>query len=225
MANFHPSDEELLEFSAGSLDWAISICVSAHLQQCPRCKQKAIRYNELGAELALNKDMPSSQVKHSPDSLKHILNKIRDTHTNKSTNEETAPKGSPYSSLPKLVQKLISNTGRLKWRFVSPSLKTARLISGQDKYEVAFHNIKQGGKVAEHDHRGREVTLVLQGSFSDSDGNYVAGDYLSREAGEVHRPQAAQNEDCLCLSVLEAPVKLTGLLGKCINPFLNIRPQ
>ncbi|RYZ78888.1 MAG: transcriptional regulator, partial [Moraxellaceae bacterium] len=98
------------------------------------------------------------------------------------------------------------------------------LVTGQNQYEVAFQRITSGGKVIEHDHRGLEVTLVLHGSFSDEGGVYNEGDFLVRNPGDVHRPTATQNQDCLCLSVTEAPVSVTGFFGKFINPFLTIKP-
>ena len=42
-----------------------------------------------------------------------------------------------------------------------------RLFTGQNKYEVALHQICAGGKTPKHDHNGTEYTVVLQGRFSD----------------------------------------------------------
>ena len=95
---------------------------------------------------------------------------------------------------------------------------------GEKDYEVALHRIDAGGKAPEHDHRGREITVVLTGSFSDEDGVYQPGDFLVREPGDTHRPFAARNEDCICLSVLEAPIKLTGI-KRILNPFLSFTPS
>lgn len=128
------------------------------------------------------------------------------------------------AQLPKVIATLLSATPRLKWRRLSSSLKTARLTTGQNDYEVAFQRISSGGKVVEHDHGGLEVTLVLKGSFSDEDGIYSEGDFLVRNAGEVHRPTATLNQDCLCMSVVAAPVRVTGVLGRLLNPFLSFKP-
>jgi putative transcriptional regulator len=40
----------------------------------------------------------------------------------------------------------------------------------------------------------------------------------------VHRPRATENQDCLCLTVVAAPPRVTGLFGVLINPFLRIEP-
>jgi len=127
--------------------------------------------------------------------------------------------------LPKVVQKLVNGQQKINWKSLSPSLKQARLKTGQAKFEVCLHKIRKGGAVAKHDHKGLEVTIVLDGAFSDEKGTYRKGDFLLREPGESHRPTATRDQDCLCLSMISAPVKLSGLMGKIINPFLRISPS
>lgn len=229
MSNYHPSDNTLVEFSAGNLDWALSIIVSAHLQFCPECKRKIQELNAIGGSTLLQ----TEAVDVNDNCFTEVMNKINltpqniggDTTTLGHSATSPPQESDRAQALPKVVQKLIPSDKPLKWSAVAPHLKSAKLETGQHKYEVCFHKIKKGGKVAEHDHRGLEVTLVLEGSFSDAEGNYSPGDYLVREPGDVHRPMAAQDQDCLCLSVVEAPVKVTGLLGKIINPFLSISPK
>ena len=227
MANFHPSDNELVEFSAGNTDWALSICISAHIELCPCCARKLRSFNRIGGTTL----EASSKVAVSTDCLNKLLTKIKtteehgpllNTNLGKAVSDKCPDKN--LRDLPPVIQKIVPADKRLQWKRVAPALYEAQLTTGQNKYEVCFHKIKRGGKVAEHDHGGTEITLVLRGSFSDEHGTYQAGDYLVREAGQGDRPLAAQNQDCLCLSVIEAPVKLTGLMGKMINPFLGFRP-
>ena len=113
--------------------------------------------------------------------------------------------------------------GNLAWRSLSPSLKVAPIGIGEKVHELALHRIKVGGKVPEHNHKGSEITVVLKGSFSDEDGVYQEGDFIVREAGDVHQPIAAKNEECICLSVLAAPIKLTGI-KRLLNPLLTFSP-
>ncbi len=229
MANFHPSDNTLLEYSSGSLDWALSICVAAHMQFCPQCKTKVVQFNSIGGN-ALVECEPVKVESASFDMLMKRINNDSSAEGVKVETSSNTQQGADdfderIKSLPKVVQKLIPKDKPLKWSFVSPSLRSAQLETGQDHYEVCFHKIKRGGRVVEHDHRGMEVTLVLEGSFSDSEGNYKPGDYIVKHPGETHRPIAAQDQDCLCLSIMEAPVKVAGLMGKVVNPFLKISPK
>ena len=129
------------------------------------------------------------------------------------------------TDLPPVISKLIGKKSSLSWQKLSQSLKIARLKTGQNSCEVSLHKISAGGKVMAHDHNGPEYTLVLKGSFSDENGMYQPGDFLLKQPGEEHKPYAAANRDCLCLTVIEAPVKFTGLLGRLLNPFIRLQPQ
>ncbi|SDK11982.1 ChrR family anti-sigma-E factor [Microbulbifer yueqingensis] len=235
MIRHHPDSNMLLEYASGSLPWAMSLAVSAHLQLCPHCRRASEQLNEIGGGL-LEDSAPQAT---SGAALAQLMERIDQEPQQGEPQHADSPagEGAPVSRrntrddrdpalarLPQVIRKLLGGNRPLKWRRVSPALKMSRLHTGQDQYEVAFHRISRGGKVAEHDHRGREVTLVLYGSFSDADGVYSPGDFLLREPGEVHRPIATQDQECLCLSVVEAPVSVTGPLGWLVNPLLSFRP-
>ena len=229
MITHHPDDNLLTEYSSGSLANALGVIVCAHLQTCPHCRKRVEQLNKLGAAI-LNQSVAEAV---QPASFDQLMVRIRSQNSEtsacdkKSKSEQLHPvyANDPLlKHLPKVIAKLLPRDGKLKWERVSGSLKTARLKTGQSQYEVAFQRISSGGKVVEHDHRGLELTMVLCGSFSDEDGVYNQGDFLVRNPGEVHRPTATQNQDCLCISVVEAPVKVTGLFGKLINPFLSFKP-
>ena len=229
MITHHPDDNLLTEYSSGSLANAVGVIVCAHLQTCPHCRKRVEQLNKLGAAI-LNQSVAEAV---QPESFDQLMTRIRSENTQNSLAEKPSSsqalhpvyaKDPLLKNVPKVIAKLLPRDGKLKWERVSGALKTARLKIGQSQYEVAFQRISSGGKVVEHDHRGLEVTMVLCGSFSDEDGVYNQGDFLVRNPGEVHRPTATQNQDCLCISVVEAPVKVTGLFGKLVNPFLSFRP-
>lgn len=247
MITHHPDTNMLTEYASGSLATALGLIVCAHVQQCPQCRAKVEQLNQLGAAI-LNQSLAETVA---PQSFTQLMARIRSHHPNENSNESSSDNTRDHRSdkpalsheqqyrsaqdlsiakdpllqhLPKVVQKILPRDGKLKWQRASAALQTARLTTGQQDYEVAFQRISSGGKVVQHDHRGLEVTLVLCGSFSDEDGIYNAGDFLVRNPGEVHRPTATQHQDCLCLSVVAAPVRVTGLLGKFINPWLSFRP-
>lgn len=231
MIKHRPDDNMLAEYAAGSLDWGLSLAVAAHLHFCSSSRDRVQQLNAVGGAL-LSTSEPEAI---DSDAFQRLMDRIKTQGKGSTAANDGAAKPKVASKklgndpllvdLPPVVRRLLPEGKPVKWRFVSPALRMARLQTGQDKYEVAFHRICTGGKVAEHDHQGLEVTLVLKGSFSDGDGVYTEGDFLVRQPGDVHRPTATQNQDCLCLSVVEAPVSLTGVMGKLINPFLSVRPS
>lgn len=227
MIKHHPDDNLLTEYASGSLEMAPGLIVCAHLQVCAHCRKRVEHLNKLGATILTH----SVAEPVAQNSFSMLMDRIRQQPAEPTPLEkESVPLHPAYArdpllvSIPRVIAKLLPRDGKLAWQGVSKGLKSARLVTGQNKYEVAFQRITSGNKVVEHDHRGIEYTLVLCGSFSDEDGVYSEGDFLVRAPGEVHRPTATQNQDCLCISVVEAPVKVTGFFGKLVNPFLSFRP-
>ena len=84
-------------------------------------------------------------------------------------------------------------------------------------------NFKDTGSIPQHNHSGTETTLVLQGGFSDESGTYHAGDFITREAGEEHSPTAIAGGDCICLAVLESPLRFTRWHHRLLSPLLQLR--
>lgn len=220
MINRHPESDLLVEYAAGNLPIAPCISVTTHLQYCKQCSDSVESLGEIGGELL----MSAEAVPVSEDLLDKIMEDLG------SLGEEKSPSSvlghcsdAVTGELPEFVQRLLPS-GKLSWRRLSPSLKAAPVSVGEEQYEVALHRIEAGGKAPEHDHLGKEITVVLTGSFSDERGVYQPGDFIVREQGDTHRPFAARNQECICLSVLEAPIKLTGI-KRVLNPFLSFTPS
>ncbi len=217
MINKHPSPELLVEYTAGTLSIAPVISITTHLQFCDRCSDLTSSLTEIGGEFLEESDA----IPVSEDLLGKVLSCLEDPHPSVEpvSSKAKLEVDDLVSSLPKFVQQILPE-GSLTWKFLSPSLKTAAISVGEEVHELALHKIKPGGRAPEHNHSGSEITVVLKGSFSDEDGVYHPGDFIVREAGEVHRPFAARNEACICLSVLAGPIKLTGI-KRLLNPFLS----
>lgn len=216
--NYHPDRAMLVEFAAGTLETAASICVSAHLHFCEQCRSELLSLNEVGAQL-----MAEATPEPVDDSvLDSVMAAIDSDQPAKALKTEP-----PVSTIfPFSVSKLISGSAKtLTWKRLSASVDIARFKTGQKVFEVALHKICAGGKTPKHDHNGLEYTVVLKGSFSDERAVYREGDFLLRQPGDVHQPMGAQNGECICLSALAAPIKLSNPLGFLMRPWLRISPM
>ena len=220
MINRHPESDLLVEYASGSLSVAPCISVTTHLQYCKQCSDSVESLGEIGGEL-----LTTAQAVPVSDELFDRVIASLDSLVEEEPSDEPQRQCSDTISaeLPEFVQRLLPD-GELDWRRLSPSLKVAPISVGEEEYELALHRIDAGGKAPEHDHLGKEITVVLTGSFSDEEGVYQPGDFLVREAGDTHRPFAARNQECICLSVLEAPIRLTGI-KRVLNPFLSFTPS
>ncbi|MCB1687449.1 MAG: ChrR family anti-sigma-E factor [Halioglobus sp.] len=214
MTNFHPDLELLTEYSAGSLPLAQAACVSIHVNQCQRCQRTAGQLCDLGASLfeALE------PVAVGDDQLNAVLAKLDDEKP-----LEYANPGST-SKTPALLQRLMrGDFSDLTWSNIGSALRISYLKTGDPQHEFALYHIRAGGRIPQHTHRGTEMTLILEGGFSDANGSYHKGDFLVRRPGDVHAPTALQSEDCICLAVLDAPLKFTDWKFRWMNPFLKLR--
>ncbi len=217
--NHHPSREMLVEFSAGTLDTATSICVSAHLHFCKCCRDEVARLNEVGAQL---------MAESSPETIDDgLFDKVMAKIDEPQPKVEADPvKKIGVSGFPAHVNTLIQNANKTPvWKRLSKSMEEAKLYTGQNQFEVALHKICAGGATPKHDHCGLEYTVVLKGSFSDEKSVYTEGDFIVREPGDTHQPMGAKNGECICLSAQEAPIRLTSLIGVFLNPWLRINPS
>tara|TARA_B110000093_G_scaffold37659_1_gene39523 strand:- start:851 stop:1516 length:666 start_codon:yes stop_codon:yes gene_type:complete len=216
--SFHPDRALLVEFSAGNLAVAPSICVSAHLHFCRKCRDEMLRLDQVGSEIM-------DTIEPTP-----IDDGLLDAVMAKIDNPALAPSEKAsrknIEGFPSSISILMKDVeSALTWRRLSASLEISQFQTGQSDFEVALHKIEAGGKAPKHDHEGSEYTVVLKGSFSDENAVYREGDFLFRQPGDVHQPMGAQNGECICLSALSAPIKLSHPLGFLMKPWLRINPM
>lgn len=205
---FHPETELLVEYAAGSLSMAKAMMISLHLQQCPACQQRVKRLETLGGELFAQLDtLPEDSVSDSlwQQTLAAIA-KPKDATLN-ADGEQRKPKTN-------LLQRIApQGFDQLHWQGIGP-VKTAKLaLADDDLGELSLLRIKAGARIPVHHHQGEEWTLVLQGGFSDGFGNYHQGDFVARADHDQHSPTAAANEDCICITYVENPLRFHGPLS------------
>lgn len=212
MANYHPSDELLMSFAAGQLPNALGIIAACHHQTCKQCQSKVRKYEQLGAVLIET----TTAISMSDNSLDNLLDRLDSTP---SPNEATTFIGDPR--IPKPLRRFVPEYfDQLPWSGFSSSIKEYSLPFSDDTYTAKFYKISAGKQLPIHTHKGNEFTLVMEGSFSDKAGDYHSGDFILADTQTVHQPKAANDADCICFAVMDAPLKMTGFFGRMLNPFL-----
>ena len=211
MTRHHPDSLSLMEYSAGNLSEPHALCIRLHLDQCGHCRSRVDTLNSLGA--VMMEQQPDVSV--SDTSFEQLLARI-----------EEAPNALPAQEQPRQspLQKLLGDDmSNLPWK---RQLRDVSVFDISDKFpgqseRVILQKLAAGGKAPAHTHRGTETTIVLQGAFSDAKGVFNQWDFVVLTDEDVHKPVAIGHEDCITLSILSAPLKLTGPFGRLLNPFIS----
>ena len=215
-----------MSFSAGQMPDALGIIIACHIEKCPLCKERAAFYEQLGGQILMSTE-PSPLA---PQVLDKLLCELDAEHDG-AANEGQTPNEAQTSiiteiqqikHLPKPLRRFVSKEfSQLPWSGMSKSLKEFELPISGNGYTAKFYKISAGKELPVHTHRGNEYTLVLDGSFSDTAGEYHQGDFILADTQTIHQPKAANDADCICFAVTDAPLKMTGFFGRMLNPFLK----
>ncbi|MBK1888005.1 MULTISPECIES: ChrR family anti-sigma-E factor [Marinobacter] len=212
MTRHHPDSLSLMEYSAGNLSEPHALCIRLHLDKCAQCRCQVDTLDSLGA--VVMEKQPKVSV--SGTMFDDILARI-----DSSTEPRPQVKMQPKTSL---LQKLLGeDINNLPWKRQLGDVSVLDITGkfpGQNE-QVVLQKLVAGGKAPAHTHRGTETTIVLQGMFSDHKGVFSQWDFVVLTEQDEHKPVALGSEDCITLSVLSAPVKLTGTFTRLLNPFIR----
>lgn len=211
------NDEWLVSYAAGALSEAKSLVVATHVAFHPDLKERVAEAEAIGGALLEEKE----PVKMNAGALEDILQRIdEDDHT-------VASEGTPAPRESALPAPLRDYLGKelddLNWQFMGPGMKKVRLKKYKTGECLWLLRARGGTEMPFHDHRGLEFTLVLRGSYSVGAEQYTPG--LMELAGpeiQDHRPVIDEGEDCICLVVTDAPIRLHSLMGRMFQPFIGL---
>lgn len=116
-------------------------------------------------------------------------------------------------SLPEpLREKALEACEARGWRRLTDGVQRLDLGSNPSIH-AHLYRIEPGASVPRHSHHGDELSLVIQGGFSDAGGSYGPGDIARQTPDDTHQPVADDDGPCLVLAVSKGGLKFTGLLG------------
>jgi putative transcriptional regulator len=209
----HPSEARLLDYASGATREPVALLIATHLALCHSCRRKVGELEAVGG--ALLESLPAEPVKD--DSFARLLARL----DRPETTDPAAPVRSPGDAvLPQPLRDYVGRLDQVAWRRLGP-IAQVRLLPGFEGITTRLVRIRPAAAMPRHTHAGSELSLVLQGGFSDATGHYRRGDVAEADSAVDHRPITDADEECLCLAVLDAPVRLTGRLGRLLNPFIR----
>ena len=204
----HPSEELLLDHAAGALAEASALLVATHLALCPRCRADLAALEAAGAGLL---EVDETGV-FDEALLERTLAKL--------DGQEPAPKPGvqEFAWPPRpLRDYLPDRLDALPWRMRLPGVHGCPL-DGVAGGKVEMLRIQPGRAVPNHTHRGVEMTLVLEGGYTDELGHFARGDVCIADETITHRPHADSGPDCICLTVTDGVLRFSGPFGWIVNP-------
>ena len=203
-------DALLAGYASGSLSPPLHVLVAGHLVLSPQSRA-FVRHLEATNAAALE-DTPPQPIANRDAKLEAIF------AYEEAQRIRLEPARDDVLPDP-LARFLGTNLEGIRWRRLLPGVKeyeAERTARGK----AVLYWVRRGGKMPSHTHVGSEYTLVLKGGFRDVTGHYLRGDIAFADQDVDHRPQADRDEDCICYVVTDAPLRLTGPVGRILQRLL-----
>lgn len=207
--NHHLDPSTLMSCAAGSQPEAMAAVVSSHLSVCPRCRAELKTHSFIGEVLfealkpeALTTGAPSVDLRAG----------------------EAAGAAPETGEMPPVLKAALE--GRFEdvpWRRAAPGVWHCPIeLSPDAKGDLRLLKVSPGTKLPKHGHGGSELTLVLEGAYSDEFGTFRRGDVADLGDDSEHRPIADAKEGCVCLTASDARPRFTGLVARLLQPLAGL---
>jgi len=217
MIEHHLDDDMLQQYAAGTLAEGWSVAVATHLALCPACRSKLSVLESVGGYFIDSEPADEAEVSQSWESVKAKIDAgqiDKVVHIKKGSSSD--------HTYPEPLRTYIDAAGGLKWRKLGRGAAQMVIPTGDETTTMRLLKIPAGQPVPEHSHRGVELTLVLDGSFSDEVSTFARGDVEMADDSLMHQPKADKGKDCICLAVTEAPLRFKSRFLRLIQPLLGI---
>jgi putative transcriptional regulator len=200
----HPTDETLAQFLEGSLDEARHLVVAAHMQFCASCRMLTAAVDALGG--AHLEQLPPAVLEEA--ALEQLLSRI-----------ETSP-AHPDSGAVRALEPYQLGS----WRWIGPgvSQRSVNLPKASSGSRLFLLKAAPGIHLPHHTHAGTELTVILKGAFRHAGGRFGVGDCDDADETVEHQPVVEDGEECICLVAMQGHIRLLGLLGRLIQPFVRM---
>lgn len=208
-------DTLLAAYAAGGLPKSLHALVGSHLELNPDSR---VYVHALETALA------SSVDESEPVIVKNRLARLDEIFSAEPVKSRVSGdhvSDTPLSDEPRALRHFLGRSiDSLEFRTVLPGVKECH-IETDDGTTAILYRIRGGKKMPQHTHEGSEVTLVIRGAFRDESGYYGRGAVAITDEDIDHTPVAVEGEECLCFAVTDAPLRLTGPIGKYLNRFIR----
>lgn len=216
----HLDDATLMSYASGTLPEALSAVVAAHLAVCPDC-QEELRFHEAIGGALFNALQPSPHRAGAPgpSGFGPAVVAAMQAPVLEPVRIDTLP-----SDVPAPLQDFVGHRLEdIPWRRLGLGVWHYPLpVKSPAGGDLRLLKVAPNCAMPDHGHGGSELTLVLQGAYSDKTGSYAAGDVADLDETIEHQPIADPTVGCICLIASEKPARFNGWLGRLIQPFARM---
>ncbi len=205
----HTPDALLAAYATGSLPHAYALVVAAHISLCLECRA-AYEAHQAGGGAVL-------EVVEAEAVSGGLKSRVFDLLDAPYTPQPTFSRSGVY---PGPIMEALKGKPP-SWKSLGLGVRQSILSSGREG-SARLLCIPPGQAVPDHSHNGLELTLVLQGSFSDSTGHFGVGDLEIADQDLVHTPTADPGAPCICLAATDAPLRFRSLVPRILQPLFRI---
>tara|TARA_B100000676_G_scaffold176697_1_gene173388 strand:- start:1423 stop:2082 length:660 start_codon:yes stop_codon:yes gene_type:complete len=214
----HPDQTLLLDYATGAMSDAFSLIIATHLAMCPACRREVSALERIGGAMLDRENPPQARG----DDFEALMARIERDEREPEVRPARPPVPPALATFPRPLRDRLTSLGSdVPWNRRG-AIETAFLPAAEPGHKIRMLRIAPGHGVPQHSHRGTELTLVLEGGFSDITGNYVRGDIQVADQELDHQPLADDQVACICLAVTSDRLRLTGPLGRIIDPLLRV---
>ncbi|HBF32403.1 ChrR family anti-sigma-E factor [Rhizobium sp.] len=215
------SDELLLDYASGSLAEGWSLAVATHLALCPQSRARLARIEAAGGALL---DIGDVDEKPNLDQAWQSMRaRIEASGATMTAPQQQRPKPAATPVVPEPLRSYLGrDADQLQWKPLGRGAYHIPIQTNDGETSVRLLRIPAGKPVPEHSHGGRELTLVLTGSFHDGHERFARGDLEEADETLEHQPIADKGEDCICLAVTDAPLRFKSRFLRLVQPLLGI---
>ena len=216
--NRHPDDSTLVAYSAGALSQALAVVASAHLEHCAHCRRRMREADRIGGAL-VGLQQPAELAAGARDAMLALI---------EGTPREPAPLPSaePFPApdpdrLPAALHPWFGDSKRaLRWRRVAPGVQRIR-ADGVAGGQLFLLRIAPGSRLPLHSHAGSELTMILDGAYTDMLGHFGPGVVADLDENVNHQPVTTEGVPCVCVAALDAPLRFSGWLARSLQPLIR----
>lgn len=216
MIKYHPSDSMLHQFVQGTLPISMSVAISTHQEMCAECRAKLTALQKMEAVMTFESVEESEHIaswsEENNDAMIDAITSLPDEA------EKPAPSNNAtlnFNDVEVVLPHALRRIGHGRFTRLGKLTRTRLDLEDGDLRTSLLH-IEPGGEIPLHTHKGFEITLLLQGEFSDENGHYGPGDFIWTDSRHNHTPYSENG--CVCLTVVSDALHFNAGLSQLLNP-------